>query len=114
MSEKQASTTDEEFHPVYQEGKSDVNHKNLNAAGDNHPLGADPLSFTADLKNLIRKVADDLYESWEATIREYLANAETACLRVENFLDSGKETTMGVDSLYGVKDGYEPRIEVTW
>jgi len=114
MSENNASTNDDEFNPVYQEGKTSVNHKNLDAAGGQHPLGSDPLSFEADLRHLIRKVADDLYESWEATIREYLANAETACLRVENFVDGNAETTLGADSLYGVSDGYEPRIEVTW
>lgn len=119
MSERdnESTTSDEsndEFNPVYQEGKTSVQHKNLNAAGSDHPLGADPLSFEADLRHLIRKVADDLYESWEATIREYLANAETACLRVENFVEGRTDTALGVDSLYGVEDGYEPRIEVTW
>ncbi|AGM11469.1 HSP90 chaperone [Halogranum tailed virus 1] len=113
-STEDAETADDGFNPVYQEGKTSVQHKNLNAAGSDHPLGADPLSFEADLRHLIRKVADDLYESWEATIREYLANAETACLRVQNFLDHGTETTLNVDSLYGTEDGYEPRIEVTW
>lgn len=106
-------TTDDDFDPVYQKGKTSVSHKNIDAAGDNHPLGTDPLSWQADLRSLIRKVADDLYQSWEATIREYLANAETACLRVQNFVE-GTEDTVAVDELYGVSDGYEPRIEVTW
>lgn len=106
--------SNEEFEPSYQEGKSGVQHKNLGAAGDGHPLGQDPLEFEADMKRMIRKVADDLYESWEATVREYLANAETACLRVEQFLDDPDESLLTVDELHGVDDGYEPRVEVTW
>ena len=106
--------SEKEFEPTFQEGKSSVQHKNLGASGSNHPLGTDPLPFEASMRHLIRRVADDLYESWEATIREYLANAETACLRVEDFIENGEGDTLGVESLYGVEDGYEPRIEVTW
>lgn len=103
--------TEEEFEPHYQSGVTSVNHKNLDQAGDDHPLGADPLAFEADLRHLIRKVADDLYESWEATVREYLANAETACLRVQHYVENPEESPL--DDLI-VEDGYEPKIEITW
>jgi len=101
----------EDFNPQYQEGVTSVEHKHLNAAGEGHPLGQDPLAFEADLRHLIRKVADDLYESWEATIREYLANAETATLRVQHYLDDPESSPL--DDLI-VEDGYEPKIEITW
>lgn len=99
----------------YQSGKQEVHARNLDAAGDGHPLGQDPLSFQANLQSLIRRVADDIYSSWEATIREYLANAETACLRTEQFVEEGDiDMFDDVDSLYGVDNGYDPRIEVTY
>jgi hypothetical protein len=108
------SNEHDDFNPVFHEGKTVVEHKQLGIAGDEHPLGTEPLSFSGDMRHLIRKVADDLYESWESTIREYLANAETACLRVEEFIEDDAPETFNVDSLYGIDDGYEPRIEVTW
>lgn len=97
--------------PQFQRGVTSVEHKNLNKAGEDHPLGSDPLAFEADLRHLIRKVADDLYESWDATVREYLANAETACLRVQHFVENPEESPL--DNLI-VEPGYEPKIEVTW
>lgn len=106
MSEK----TDE-FQPTYQKGRTSVEHRNIDAAGDAHPFGEEPRAFEADLRHLIRKVADDLYDSWEATVREYLANAETATLRVERYLDNPQESPfeeMIVDS------DYEPKIEILW
>lgn len=109
------SSDNDDFDPVYQSGRSAVEHKNLDAAGESHPLGDEPLSFDADLKVLIRELADKIYQSWEDTIREYLANAETATLRTRNFVDPDRtEPTVNVDSLYGVDDGYEPLVEVTW
>jgi hypothetical protein len=106
--------SEEEFEPTYQEGKTSVSSKNLDAAGSDHPLGQDSQPFEGSMRHLIRRVADDLYESWEATIREYLSNAETACLRVQRFIEDGDATTLGVDTLHGIGDGYEPRIEVVW
>lgn len=104
-----------DFEPVYQEGKADVEHKNLDAAGSDNPLGDSPMAFQAsDMRRLIRKIADKLYQSWEAFIREYLANAETACLRTKHFVEDNDTATISVDSLYGIDDSYDPRIEVTW
>jgi hypothetical protein len=102
---------DGDIDPQYQKGATSVEHRNIDAAGDEHPFGEDSKSFEADLRHLIRKVADELYKSWEATPREYLANAETACLKVEEFLHSPE------DSIYDdmiVSEGYQPKIEVTW
>jgi len=101
----------EDFNPQYQKGVTDVEHRNIDAAGDEHPFGEDAQAFEADLRHLIRKVADDLYQSWEATFREYLANAETACLKVEQFVENPE------DSMYDemlVDDSYQPKIEVIW
>jgi len=61
--------------------------------------------------SLMRKVADDLYESWEATLREYLANAETACLKTEQFV-ANPETSMYEDML--VDESYQPKIQIIW
>jgi hypothetical protein len=95
-----------------QQAQAEVHHRRIDKAGDDHPFGGEPKDFTADLKTLIRRVADDLYESWEATIREYLANAETACLRVEEYVETG-DTGM-VDGDLIVSDSYQPKIEVEW
>jgi len=103
---------EDEFNVNIQTGKSEVSHKNLGAAGSDHPLGQDPLAFEANMRSLIRRVADDLYQSWEATIREYLANAETACLRVKEYVETGESTMFDGDLI--VSDDYEPKIEVTW
>ncbi len=97
--------------PKYQTGQRSVEHRNIDAAGEEHPFGEDAQSFEADLRVLIRKVADDLYDGWQATVREYLANSETACLKVEEFKNNAEE------SMYNemiVSDSYQPRIEVTW
>lgn len=105
-------SSDKEIDPYYQSGESGgVEHKDISAAGDEHPFGNEPKEWEADLRPLIRQVSEELYSSWEATIREYLANAETACLKVEQHLknpDGSPFDDMIVD------DGYEPRIVVTW
>lgn len=97
--------------PYYQSGVSGVEHRNIGAAGDEHPFGDEPKEWEADLRPLIRQVSDDLYDTWEATIREYLANAETACLKVKRHSEDPDETPF--DEMI-VPDGYEPRITVTW
>lgn len=102
---------EEEFEPVYQRGQTSVEHRNIDAAGGEHPFGEEPQSFEADLRHLIRKVADDLYQSWEAAIREYLANAETATLKVEEYLDD--PDSFPYDDMI-VGENYEPKIEITW
>jgi len=102
---------EKEFTPQYQRGITSVEHRNVDAAGEDHPFGDEPRSFEADLRVLIRKVADDLYESWQATVREYLANSETACLKVEEYLEDSEASpyqSMIVD------DSYQPKIEVEW
>lgn len=95
----------------YQQGVTAVEHRHIDAAGSDHPFGDEPQAFEADLRTLIRKVADDLYQSWEATIREYLANAETACLKVQEYLDNPASSPYD-DML--VDESYQPKIEVTW
>jgi len=100
-----------EFEPYYQRGRTSVEHRNIDAAGDDHPFGDEPKEFQADLRNLIRRVADDLYESWEATVREYLANAETATLKVQEYVDDAESSPY--DDLI-VDESYQPKIEVTW
>jgi hypothetical protein len=95
-----------------QTAKSSVNHRNIDAAGEDHPFGSEAQEFTADLRTLIRRVADELYESWEATIREYLANAETACLRAQEYVETG--STAITDSELIIDDSYQPKVEVVW
>ncbi len=96
----------------YQEGNHSVQHRNIDAAGDDHPFGDSPAAFEGDMRALIRRVADDLYESWQATIREYLANAETACLRAQEYSDTGNTNLTDGEMIIG--DSYQPKIEVTW
>lgn len=97
--------------PYYQSGESSVTHRDIGAAGDDHPFGDEPKEWEADLRPLIRQVSDDLYDSWRATVREYLANAETACLKVDQYLNSPDDSPFE-DMI--VDDGYEPRITVVW
>lgn len=96
--------------PYYESGVAGVTHRNIDASGEGHPFGDEPKEWQADLRHLIRQVADDLYDSWEATVREYLANAETACLKVQAYAD-GEDTPY--DNMV-VSDNYEPRITVVW
>ena len=103
--------SEDNFEPQYAKGVTSVEHRNIDAAGDDHPFGEQAQSFEADLRHLIRKVADDLYESWKATFREYLANAETACLRVEQYKDNPEDSPL--DNMI-VSDSYQPKIEVEW
>jgi hypothetical protein len=103
--------SNETIEPHYQSGVRSVDHRDIDASGDGHPFGDDPKEFEADLRPLIREFADDLYESWEETIREYLANAETACLKVRDYVDAPNESPF--DEMI-VEQPYEPRIEVTW
>jgi len=101
----------EEFEAQYQSGMTSVEHRNIDAAGEEHPFGEQAQSFEADLRHLIRKVADDLYETWEATPREYLANAETAALKVQEYVENPQ------NSMYDemiVSDSWQPRIEIEW
>jgi len=103
--------SEDSFKPYYQRGIASVQHRNIDAAGDDHPFGDEARAFEADLRHLIRKVADDLYESWEATIREYLANAETACLKTKTYVDNPSKSPY---SSMIVDDSYQPKVEVEW
>lgn len=96
----------------FQQGVTEVSHENIDAAGEGHPFGNQPQQFEANMQSLIRRVADDLYDSWEATIREYLANAETACLRVNEYLENGESEMFDGDLI--VDDSYQPKIEIEW
>jgi hypothetical protein len=97
--------------PYYQSGEAGVEHRNIDAAGDSHPFGDEPKKWEADLRPLIRQVSNELYDSWRATVREYLANAETACLKVKRHqLDP--ESTPFEEMILPEK--YEPRIVVLW
>ena len=102
---------DNDFNLHYQSGRTKVEPRNLDAAGDDHPFGDEPKEFTADMRHLIRKVGDELYQGWDATIREYLANAETACLKVKEFVEDPEQSVY--DEMI-VSDSYQPRIEVEW
>jgi len=101
----------EEFEAQYQSGMTSVEHRNIDAAGEEHPFGEQAQSFEADLRHLIRKVADDLYETWEATPREYLANSETAALKVKEYQEN-PERSMYDEMI--VSDSWQPRISVEW
>lgn len=101
----------DDIDPYYQSGVAGVEHRDIDAAGNAHPFGDEPKEFEADLRPLIREVADDLYESWEATVREYLANAETACLKVERHVEDPESSPF---ARMTVDESYEPAIQVTW
>lgn len=101
----------DDYEPQYQKGMTSVEHRNIDAAGEDHPFGEEAQSFEADLRHLIRKVADDLYDTWQATPREYLANGETATLKVKEFLED-PDSSMYDDMI--VEDSYQPKIEVIW
>jgi len=102
---------EKELDPYYQSGESGVEHRNIGAAGDGHPFGDEPKEWEADLRPLIRQVSNDLYDSWTATVREYLANAETACLKVKRHQENPEASPF--DNMT-IAEGYEPRITVVW
>ncbi len=105
MSEKR------EIDPYYQDGESGIEHRNIGSSGSSHPFGSEPKEWEARLRPLLRQISNDLYDSWTATVREYLANAETACLKVERHRDDPESSPFDDMS---VPDGYEPRITVVW
>jgi hypothetical protein len=90
-----------EYSPDTQEGVSYSKPKDLDAASNSHPLYQRALEFNLDESDgvnaengtsipwtvppaALKHMADGLYQSEEATIREFIANCETACLRVED------------------------------
>jgi len=101
----------EEIDPYYQSGESTVEHRDIDRAGSDHPFGDEPKEFQADLRPLIRKVSDSLYDDWTATVREYLANAETACLKVKQYSEDPEASPF--DDMI-VPPSYQPKVMVTW
>jgi len=101
------------FAELYQTGKSSVEHSNIDASGEDHPFGSEPKEFEAEMRTLIRKVADELYESWDETFREYLANAETATLQVQEWVENREESLYSEFDLI-VGDDYSPQVDVVW
>lgn len=108
-----------DYDPDAQAGVEYQKPKDLNAAGPDHPMyqrvldrgiaeeeGIDPKEGDTIGWNvpatILKHMSDSLYESDEATIREFVANAETACIRVE----SGEGCI--------VPDDYQPIVEVTY
>lgn len=90
-----------------------ASHRHMDASGDGHPLGDDPMDWeVGNMRSLIKNIADDLYNSWESGIREYLANAETACLRTQEYVETGESDLFSGDLI--VSDDYEPLIEFEW
>ena len=104
---------DDSFAGLYQTGKSSVEHGNIDASGEDHPFGSEPKEFEAEMRTLIRKVADELYESWDETFREYLANAETATLQVQEWVENREESLYSEFDLI-VGDDYSPQVDVVW
>jgi Molecular chaperone, HSP90 family len=102
-----------EFTPKYQEADSSVEHRNINASGDDHPFGSEPKSFEADMSAIIRQIADDMYSQWWATLREYVANAETACLKVVEYQDDPSQSLYDEGQMI-VSESYQPRIDIIW
>lgn len=100
-----------DLEPYYQSGEAGVEHRSIDAAGSDHPFGDEPKEWEADLRPLIRQVSNELYDSWKATVREYLANAETACLKVVQYLENPEESPF--DDMR-VTDSYKPKITVVW
>jgi len=117
--EAQEAVNPSEFSPDSQSGASYSKPKNLDAASEDHPLyqrvverdihvqeGIDPSEGATVPWNVppsvLKHVSDGLYQSEEATIREFIANSETACRRVER----GEARV--------VPNDYQPIIEVTY
>jgi len=97
----------------YNRSLTTVQHRNIDASGDDHVLGDEPLDWEVEsMRALIKNISEDLYSSWEATVREYIANAETACLRVQEYIEEGDSDFFDGDLI--VDEPYEPRIDITW
>jgi len=89
-----------------QTGTKGVAPTDLDAAGDDHPLGSKSTELQGDFQVIVRDYADGQYSSWKETVREYIANAETACIRVQQRIEEGKELL--------APDNYEPVIDIVW
>ena len=135
---EQMEVAEPEPEPEWQKAKHEVSQKDLEAADVDHPLNVQSGS-TGSIKQKIEEEAvldylsDKIYGGPASTIREYLANAETACLRAAEMLlkrDGGWDE----DDFFTTDDdgnsvrlpptliiqfarqevGYEPTIEIEW
>jgi len=96
----QESVNPSDFEPNARGGVSYAKPKDLDAADETHPLYQRVVESNLDEREEIdpsagatvswtvppaalKHMSDGLYQSEEATIREFIANAETACRRVE-------------------------------
>ncbi|AGM11500.1 hypothetical protein M199_gp166 [Halogranum tailed virus 1] len=121
-SEQDAAKTDDEFAQYRSTAGAEV--KTADVASDTHPLKAE----IGDQKERIydAKIAGErfvqFYDDSAAAIREYLSNAETACIRRarHELLDAGvseQDIPSNVADLIEMAQevaGYEPLIEVTY
>ncbi|QLG29998.1 hypothetical protein HUG10_20545 (plasmid) [Halorarum halophilum] len=83
--------TDEEPEPEFQKARHEVGQKNLQATGSEHPLAIASGSTASieqrvDNEVVLDYLSDKIYGGPDSTIREYLANAETACIRAAEVL----------------------------
>lgn len=100
-----------------------VESKFANMSSDNHALkeafGNDEQAKKIEVDaSVIAPNIADLYDDPAAGIREYLSNAETACIRRarETVKEAGRDPSKDVDEmLEQAKDeGYDPLVEVTY
>lgn len=81
----------EEPEPEYQKARHEVGQKNLEAADGEHPLAiasgsTGSIKQQVDDEVVLDYLSDKIYGGPDSTIREYLANAETACIRAAETL----------------------------
>lgn len=77
---------EQEPEPDYQKARHEVGQKNLEAADVDHPLAiasgsTGSIEQKVDNEVVLDYLSDKIYGGPDSTIREYLANAETACIR---------------------------------
>ena len=89
-----------------QTGSDGAAPADLDAAGDDHPLGTEASKLGGNLDVIIRDYADGQYSSPKETVREYIANAETACIRTEQRLENDESVI--------ADDDYDPVIDITY
>lgn len=87
VDDPQAPVADDEPEPEWQRARHEVQSEDLQAADENHPLnqarGGETGSINQKVEDevMLDYISDKIYGGPEATVREYLANAETACVR---------------------------------
>lgn len=118
----------DEYNPKVQAGVQFSKPKDLKAATPSHPLYKqaqnrdilseeeveDGISIPWNVPaTVLKNMSDGLYESEEATIREFESNAETASLKVERAVDSKDYSDNEVSSIGIVDEDYKPQVEIT-